>query len=119
MKNAVARRELLAVVDNGLIIRQSNTAATVLSRLQKIPAHADATSPKNSRSGCRTDHTIYCGSDLLHAFFRRFRESVERTEWKVGIDTHQRILDLLVAGEVAGATQELRKHIASHKERIR
>ena len=56
--------------------------------------------------------------DLLHVFFQRFRESVKKAEWKAGIESHQRILDRLVAGDVAAATAELQKHIASHKERI-
>lgn len=57
--------------------------------------------------------------DLLHVFFRRFRASVRKAEWRTGIASHQRILDLLAAGDVAGATNKLRKHIESHKERIR
>ncbi len=36
----------------------------------------------------------------------------------IGIESHQRILDRLVAGDVAAATAELQKHIESHKERI-
>ncbi|MCL4207276.1 MAG: sigma-70 family RNA polymerase sigma factor [Pirellulaceae bacterium] len=35
----------------------------------------------------------------------------------IGIESHQRILDRLVAGDVAAATAELQKHIESHKER--
>uniref|UniRef100_A0A7C2K1X5 FadR family transcriptional regulator n=1 Tax=Schlesneria paludicola TaxID=360056 RepID=A0A7C2K1X5_9PLAN len=56
--------------------------------------------------------------DLLHVFFRRFRQSVKKAEWQVGIDSHQRLVDLLAAGDVAAATTELRTHIESHKERI-
>lgn len=36
----------------------------------------------------------------------------------IGIESHQRILDHLVAGDVAAATAELQKHVESHKERI-
>ena len=57
--------------------------------------------------------------DLLHVFFRHFRESVKKAEWKVGIESHQRIVDLLASGKVAAATTELRTHIESHRERIR
>ncbi len=56
--------------------------------------------------------------DLLHIFFRRFRESVKKGGWKVGIDSHQRLVDLLAADDVEAATAELRQHIESHRERI-
>jgi len=57
--------------------------------------------------------------ELLDAFFRRFRESVRRAEWKQGIASHQRIIDFLRAGDVDGATAELRRHIESHRRRIK
>ena len=57
-------------------------------------------------------------SDLLNVFFQRFRESVKRAEWQVGIEGHRRLVDLLAAGRVAEASEELRKHIESHKERL-
>ncbi len=57
-------------------------------------------------------------SDLLNVFFQRFRESVKRAEWQVGIEGHCRLVDLLAAGRVAEASEELRKHIESHKERL-
>ncbi len=56
--------------------------------------------------------------DLLHIFFQRFRESVNKAGWKAGVESHQLIVDELAAGRVAAATAELRKHIESHKERI-
>lgn len=56
--------------------------------------------------------------DLLHIFFRRFRESVKKGGWKVGIDSHQRLVDLLADDDVEAATAELRQHIESHRERI-
>jgi len=57
-------------------------------------------------------------SDLLNVFFQRFRESVKRAGWQLGIESHRRLVDLLAAGQVAEATEELRKHIESHKERL-
>lgn len=57
--------------------------------------------------------------DMLHVFFGRFRESVKKAEWKVGIESHQRIVSRLAAEDVEGATEELRSHIESHKERNR
>jgi GntR family transcriptional regulator, transcriptional repressor for pyruvate dehydrogenase complex len=56
--------------------------------------------------------------DLLHVFFQRFRESVNKAGWKVGIESHQRIVDELAKGHVDSATAELRKHIESHKSRV-
>jgi GntR family transcriptional regulator, transcriptional repressor for pyruvate dehydrogenase complex len=57
-------------------------------------------------------------SDLLNVFFHRFRESVKRAEWQLGIESHRRLVDLLTTGRVTEATEELRKHIESHKERL-
>jgi DNA-binding FadR family transcriptional regulator len=56
--------------------------------------------------------------DLLQVFFQRFRDSVKRAEWKAAIQSHQRILDRLRAGDVAGAEAELRTHIESHRQRL-
>jgi GntR family transcriptional repressor for pyruvate dehydrogenase complex len=56
--------------------------------------------------------------ELLHIFFQRFRESVKKAEWKLGVESHQRLVDQLAKGQVQAATVELRKHIESHKERI-
>ena len=56
--------------------------------------------------------------DLLHIFFQRFRESVNKAGWKAGVESHQLIVDELAKGRVAAASAELREHIESHKERI-
>lgn len=56
--------------------------------------------------------------DLLHVFFKRFRESVKKAGWKVGVESHRRLVDDLAAQRVGAATAELRKHIESHRERI-
>lgn len=56
--------------------------------------------------------------DLLHVFFQRFRESVKKAGWKVGVESHCRLVDHLAARRVDLATAELRKHIESHRERI-
>ncbi len=58
-------------------------------------------------------------ADLLAVFFRRFRESVKKAEWANGIASHQRIIDALQADRVREADQELRTHIASHRERLK
>jgi DNA-binding FadR family transcriptional regulator len=57
--------------------------------------------------------------DLLHVFFQRFRESVNKAEWKIGIESHQRLVDLLRAGDAQQAADELRAHIESHTHRLK
>jgi DNA-binding FadR family transcriptional regulator len=57
-------------------------------------------------------------SDLLAAFFRRFRESVGKADWKSGIESHQRVIDALRAGKLAAAGKELQQHIQWHQERM-
>lgn len=56
--------------------------------------------------------------DLLEIFFRRFRESVKKAEWKEGLDGHQQIIDALRAGDLTLASTVLRCHIESHRNRI-
>ena len=56
--------------------------------------------------------------ELLHVFFRRFRESVKRAGWKTGVESHRRLVEYLAVGNLDKASAELRKHIESHKERI-
>ena len=56
--------------------------------------------------------------DLLHVFFQRFRESVKRAQWQAGAESHRRIIDVLRDGDVAAATDELRRHIEDHKSRV-
>ena len=56
-------------------------------------------------------------NDLLAVFFRSFRESVRKADWKEGIESHQRLIDALHAGRLAAARDELQGHIESHQER--
>lgn len=57
-------------------------------------------------------------SDLLAVFFVRFRESVKKAEWKDAIESHQRLLDTLKDGDLPLASELLREHIESHRNRI-
>ncbi len=57
-------------------------------------------------------------NDLLVVFFQRFREAIGKVDVRVGIEHHQRLVDQLAAGQVAAATDELERHIASNKERL-
>lgn len=57
-------------------------------------------------------------SDLLQVFFRRFRDSVDKAEWELGIESHQRLIDFLRDQEVESAIVELREHIENHKRRM-
>jgi len=54
-------------------------------------------------------------NDLFQVFFQRFRESVNRGQWKAGIAQHQRIIDALRKGNTRTASDELRQHIESHR----
>ena len=57
-------------------------------------------------------------NDLLAVFFQRFRESVKRAEWKIAIDGHQRLIELLRAGNLEAACKEMEEHIGSHQRRM-
>jgi len=57
-------------------------------------------------------------SELLQVFFRRFRDSVKKAEWKAGIESHQRIIDDLRDQKIERAIAELRAHIESHQQRM-
>jgi GntR family transcriptional regulator, transcriptional repressor for pyruvate dehydrogenase complex len=54
-------------------------------------------------------------NDLLQIFFQRFRESVKKAQWQWGIESHQRIIDLLRDQDVARASDELRLHIEANR----
>jgi DNA-binding FadR family transcriptional regulator len=56
--------------------------------------------------------------DVLAVFFQRFRLSVMESEWRKGIESHQRIIDALKDGRVLDADRELRGHIESHRGRL-
>jgi GntR family transcriptional repressor for pyruvate dehydrogenase complex len=62
--------------------------------------------------------TLAAFNDLFQVFFQRFRESVNRGEWKEGIAGHQRIIEALRKGNTRAAADELRRHIESHRERL-
>ena len=56
-------------------------------------------------------------SDLLAVFFQRFRDSVKKAEWSVGINDHQFIIDALRDGDSSAAAERLHGHIESHRLR--
>lgn len=57
-------------------------------------------------------------NDLLQIFFLRFRESVNKADWEPGISGHLRIINALRDQDVPQASNELREHIESHKNRM-
>lgn len=57
-------------------------------------------------------------NELLVVFFRRFFDAIKKVDVKVGIEHHQRLVDLLAAGRLEEATAELRKHIEDNKKRL-
>lgn len=56
--------------------------------------------------------------DLLQIFFQRVRDGMTRSAWQAGIESHRRIIDALRDGDVASASDELRRHIESHRARL-
>lgn len=58
-------------------------------------------------------------NDLLEIFFRRFRQSVKRAEWRISIESHLQIIDALRRGRLPSACESLRTHIESHRDRMR
>ncbi|MBN1341303.1 MAG: FadR family transcriptional regulator [Phycisphaerae bacterium] len=54
-------------------------------------------------------------TDLLHVFFKRFREGIVVAERKRGNVSHRRILDLLQNQQVDAAQDELRRHLEYYK----
>lgn len=62
--------------------------------------------------------TLLTFADVLSAFFRRFRESVKKAEWILGIESHQRLIDALRDGKLDVARTELAEHIENHLTRI-
>ena len=50
-------------------------------------------------------------NDLLQIFFAKFREGVEKADWRLGAESHRRIIDALRDRDVAKAGDELRRHI--------
>jgi DNA-binding FadR family transcriptional regulator len=57
-------------------------------------------------------------NELLVVFFSRFYNAIKKVDIKVGIEHHQRLVDLLEAGRVEEATVELREHIEDNKRRL-
>jgi DNA-binding FadR family transcriptional regulator len=57
-------------------------------------------------------------NELLVVFFRRFFDAIKKVDVKVGIEHHQRLVDLLAAGRIEDATSELREHIEDNKRRL-
>lgn len=57
-------------------------------------------------------------NDLLQIFFLRFRESVTKADWQPGIEGHARIIDALRDQNVTDASDHLRQHIESHRDRM-
>jgi DNA-binding FadR family transcriptional regulator len=57
-------------------------------------------------------------NELLVVFFRRFFDAIKKVDVKVGIEHHQRLVDLLAAGRIEAATAELKEHIEDNKKRL-
>jgi GntR family transcriptional regulator, transcriptional repressor for pyruvate dehydrogenase complex len=53
--------------------------------------------------------------DLLQVFFDRFRRSLAHGDWRMGIRSHQKIIDALRNGDLPAAERELRSHLETHR----
>jgi DNA-binding FadR family transcriptional regulator len=56
-------------------------------------------------------------NDLLTIFFDRFRRSLARGDWEIGLAQHRQLLDAVRAGDLAGACAVLTRHIDYHRRR--
>lgn len=63
-------------------------------------------------------HALAAFNDLVQVFFRRMRESFPRTQWKLGVKSHQSIIDALREGKPDLAGELLTAHICSHRSRM-
>jgi DNA-binding FadR family transcriptional regulator len=61
---------------------------------------------------------IMAFNELLVVFFRRFHDAIKKVDLKVGVKHHQRLIDLLSAGQLDEAIAELREHIEDNKNRL-
>lgn len=61
---------------------------------------------------------IVAFNELLVMFFRRFYDAIKKVDLKVGVEHHQRLVDLLAAGQLEDAVAELREHIEDNKRRL-
>jgi DNA-binding FadR family transcriptional regulator len=112
------------------VVRRMKSDPSILAKLQEIVDRFHLARDLKQKIQCDIEfhrtllessglEPLVAFGDLLHVFFRQFRESVKKAEWKFSIDSHQQIVDLLGKGDLTAATNALREHIESHKERIR
>lgn len=57
-------------------------------------------------------------NEVLAVFFKRFRESIKKAEWDMGVEGHRFIIDALRDGRVEDADRRLRSHIECHRHRF-
>jgi len=65
-----------------------------------------------SASGLRILETF---NHLVQVFFRRVRVTASRSDWPRGVASHQKIIDTLRDGDVAGARLAMAEHIDFHR----
>jgi DNA-binding FadR family transcriptional regulator len=111
------------------VVQRMARDPTIYENLNELNSQLRRT--KQLREWIRTDMRFHCSlvaasglrglaalNDLVQVFFRRFREDFPRTQWKGGVESHQRIIDALRDGDCAAAHRELTEHIASHRARV-
>lgn len=110
------------------VIQRMARDPSIYEQLNELNGHLRKT--EQLRDWIKTDMRFHCSlvaasglrglaalNDLIQVFFRRFREDFPRSQWKSGVESHQRIIDALRDGDCAAATRELTEHIGSHRAR--
>jgi DNA-binding FadR family transcriptional regulator len=110
------------------VIQRMARDPSIYEQLNELNGHLRKT--EQLQDWIKTDMRFHCSlvaasglrglaalNDLIQVFFRRFREDFPRSQWKSGVESHQRIIDALRDGDCVTATRELTEHIGSHRAR--
>jgi DNA-binding FadR family transcriptional regulator len=126
------------LIDTRIVV-ETGGLSHVVKRMARDPAiyehlndlNLQLRKTKELREWIKTDMRFHCSlvaasglrglaalNDLVQVFFRRFREDFPRSQWKSGVESHQRIIDALRDGDATAATELLVEHIGSHRARV-
>ncbi len=94
------------IVDQFRTARSVKAAITIDIQFHRVLIEASGLQP------------IVAFNELLVVFFRRFYDAIKKVDLKVGVQHHQRLVDLLAAGQLEDAVAELREHIEDNKNRL-
>jgi DNA-binding FadR family transcriptional regulator len=63
-------------------------------------------------------HPLLAFHDLLALFFNRFRRSLSKGDWEMGMKQHQQLLDVLRDGDLKKACDILTSHLEFHQKLV-